>query len=100
MSWETSDRNARLPPGWSSKIVPAVLRLHRTQCHVCGRQGATEVDHVIPGDDHRFSNLRPIHVDCHKAKTAREAAAARARIRQARIRPPEPHPLDRLSEGP
>lgn len=94
MGWDTSDRHARLPAGWSTRIVPAVLRLHRGRCHVCGQQGATEVDHVIPGDDHAPANLRPIHVTCHRDKTAREARAARARIRALRLRTPEPHPLD------
>ncbi|MEU5258994.1 HNH endonuclease signature motif containing protein [Amycolatopsis sp. NPDC021455] len=97
MAWESSNRRSRLPADWSTRIVPTVLRVHRGRCHLCGHTGATEVDHVIPGDDHRFSNLRPAHTECHRAKTTTEAIAARARLRALRHRPPEAHPLDRLS---
>lgn len=72
------------------------MRDHRGVCHVCGRPGADAVDHVRRGDDHSYPNLRPIHQDvppfCHRAKTAREAAQARAAIRAARYRTPETHP--------
>lgn len=99
MAWEHSDRKQRLPADWSTRIVPRVMRTHRRTCHVCGRTGADAVDHVIPGDDHRLSNLAPIHQDvppyCHRTKSAHEGVAARAAIRQARTRPPEPHPLDK-----
>jgi 5-methylcytosine-specific restriction endonuclease McrA len=58
-----------------------VLRAYAGVCHVCGRCGADQVDHVIPlafGGADDESNLRPIHATpCHRAKTAREAAAGR-----------------------
>lgn len=70
------------PPGWA-KTRARVMRNHACVCHVCGRPGADEVDHVVnvkrwlderrPGSPHDESNLRPIHsVPCHAAKTARE----------------------------
>lgn len=69
------------------------------QCETCKLidrvRLATEVDHIISkaewlrihgsldgvDDD---SNLQAINADCHKAKTAREAARARARTGPAR----------------
>lgn len=99
MAWEDSDRNARLPHDWATRIVPAVMRLHRGICHVCHAPGADAVDHVRPGDDSSLDNLAPIHQDtppyCHRYKSSREGVDARTRIRQARIRPAESHPLDR-----
>lgn len=99
MPWNGSDRNARLPEDWATRIVPYVMRTHRRVCHVCHRPGADAVDHIRPGDDHRLENLAPIHQDtppyCHRHKSAQEGVAARTALRQARTRPAEPHPLDR-----
>lgn len=99
MAWDHSDRNARLPADWSTRIVPAVMRLHGRRCHLCGQSGADAVDHIRPGDDHRLENLAPIHQDvapyCHRYKSSREGVDARTALRQARTRPAEPHPLDR-----
>lgn len=90
--WQGSTRRQRLPAGWSTKIVPRILKRDRHICHVCNEPGADEVDHIIQGDDHSDANLAAIHaVPCHRAKTQREAAAARRRKHDTR-RPPEPHP--------
>lgn len=54
---------------------------HMCQCEQC--QGrvliAHEVDHIVPlsqGGTDDPANLRAMHRDCHKAKTAREARHA------------------------
>jgi len=50
-------------------------------CHLCGRKGATQVDHVVPlaeGGADDESNLAPIHDDCHAQKTAAEAKGAKS----------------------
>ncbi|HEX5119827.1 MAG TPA: hypothetical protein VFW65_31970 [Pseudonocardiaceae bacterium] len=75
-------------------IVPRILARDRYLCHVCGGPGADAVDHVIPGDDHRDSNLAAIHdatpPHCHRYKSSAEGNTARWRLRETRT--PEPHP--------
>ena len=58
-------------------------------CQVCLSNGrtvaGTAVDHIIPkseGGLDVFENLQAICTDCHKQKTALEAARARHRARQ------------------
>jgi len=50
-----------------------------TDCKAAGRiREGVEVDHVVPleaGGADVDANLQAIHPDCHKVKTAREAAA-------------------------
>ena len=61
------------------KIRRAVMARDRYQCQLCGCVSmAHEVDHVVPleqGGANEMDNLRLTCVECHKAKTAREAAA-------------------------
>lgn len=94
-AWRNSTRASRLPPNWFSVIRPAVFRRDGRICHVCGQDGADDVDHLRAGDDHALDNLAPIHSwrtpqRCHAKKSAAEGAAAS--IRRRRFRPPEPHP--------
>lgn len=99
-SWSGSTRRSRLPADWETRCRPEARRRNPLQiCHWCGKPGGDELDHIIPGDDHRQENLDWIHgwravkagvveVNCHGAKTAAEAAAARPREK----RPKEVHP--------
>lgn len=95
MSWKTSGRRARLPAGWSSTIVPRILRRDGGLCHLCGAPGADAVDHMEPGDDHSDANLAAVHHDvpphCHRRKTAYEGLVAQFGEVAPR-RQPEPHP--------
>jgi 5-methylcytosine-specific restriction protein A len=93
--WRGSNRSARLPSDWASRIVPLVFATYGDHCHVCGQPGADEVDHVRAGDDHSLTNLRPIHgrgtpQRCHARKSSAEGNAARWKVRQRRE--PERHP--------
>lgn len=89
-AWPGSTRRARLPPNWP-QIRRAVLERDRYVCHVCGRAGADEVDHVQSGDDHRPSNLAAIHaVPCHRRKSSSEGNASRWRYSDRR--PEQKHP--------
>lgn len=91
-AWRNSTRRSRLPANWPELREAVLARNPRRVCHLCGRPGGDTVDHIIPGDDHRLVNLDWVHDDkpphCHRAKSAREGAAARPRL----FRPPEPHP--------
>lgn len=96
MPWASSDRRRRLPSDWPA-IRERVKRRAGGRCEAdvhepaCDGTGS-EADHVTPGDDHRMSNLQWLNSECHKAKTARENAAARAALAAALIRPTEAHP--------
>lgn len=96
MAWEGSDRASRLPHDWQARRI-RVLRRDGYRCQarlltggLC-LQPASEVDHIVPGDDHRPENLRAICRSCHGRKTAAEGNAARKRLPPKR-RPPERHP--------
>lgn len=98
--WETSDRKARLPKDWQqlvervkardghrcTKILPSGKRCPR------GRTSGhrLEVDHRVPGDDHRMENLRTLCAHHHSKKTAQEGLAAQ-RLPPVRLRT-ERHP--------
>lgn len=92
--FETSDRRSRLPRNWST-IRKRILRRDRV-CQVCLNNYATEVDHILPGDDHADTNLQGICRYCHSRKSAREGGLAtgvsRRAIVEARKRPQEQHP--------
>ncbi|WP_373321630.1 HNH endonuclease [Micromonospora okii] len=96
MTWEGSDRRARLPHDWALRRV-RVLRRDGYRCRAVFSTGARcgapagEVDHVKRGDDHDLANLQALCTYCHARKTAGEAAQAR-RPRPARARPSERHP--------
>lgn len=96
MAWETSRHT--LPGDWKTRKARCLAE-HERRCHVCGHDGADEVDHVVNvarGGSHEPENLRPIHGHvcptcgrrCHQSKTATEAQTSRHRGR----REPERHP--------
>jgi 5-methylcytosine-specific restriction endonuclease McrA len=53
---------------------------------------ATDIDHIIPGDDHSLSNLRGLCADHHRKKSSREGLAAKREIAGRFKREPEIHP--------
>lgn len=94
MTWSTSNRATRLPWSWSV-LRATVLRRDNGICHVCGKHGADQVDHLTPGDNHSLDNLATIHSDpCHRQKSSSEGGSisARERAKRPRKRPPEAHP--------
>lgn len=101
MAWSrVSVRRRRLPSDWSARRA-AVLRRDGGRCQwkvdslsVCGAP-ATDVDHIVPGDDDSFGNLRALCREHHARKSAREGHVALARMRRevaGRFRRSEPHP--------
>ncbi|MFI7069563.1 HNH endonuclease signature motif containing protein [Micromonospora sediminicola] len=96
VTWDGSDRRARLPHDWALRRV-RVLRRAGYKCEArfstgerCGAP-ANQVDHIVRGDDHSPENLQALCVYCHGQKTAGEAAQAR-RPRPRRERESERHP--------
>lgn len=95
MAWTTegnSARKDRLPADWPTRRQ-RILRRDRYKCQeiIDGRRHlapAREVDHIVPGDDHRDENLRAICTACHRKKSSAEGVAAQRR----RKAEPEPHP--------
>lgn len=90
MAWETSTRRSRLPEDWP-KIRRQILDRDGRVCRLayagCTKT-ASQVDHVVPGDDHSEGNLQAVCPHCHRTKSSREGAAAKPRLN----RDPEPHP--------
>ncbi|MFF0746578.1 HNH endonuclease signature motif containing protein [Streptomyces sp. NPDC004111] len=91
-NWGSSNRKSRLPANWQ-KIRKQVIE-RDVVCQICRVRIAVIADHIKPmTDDHRLEALQGLCDPCHRQKTAREGAAARAAIRKpGRRRPPEPHP--------
>jgi 5-methylcytosine-specific restriction enzyme A len=98
MPWAAdSPRRARLPADWAT-IRAAVLERddyhcqHVWQGNACGWR-ASDVDHIVRGDDHSMENLQSLCSHHHKIKSAREGNAARWTPPTAHARrPPERHP--------
>ncbi|WP_079045534.1 MULTISPECIES: HNH endonuclease [unclassified Streptomyces] len=90
--WANSDRKSRLPSGWA-KIRARILERDRI-CVLCGVRPSQFCDHIIAKADlNGDSDLQGVCGPCHDQKSAREgAAAAKAKGRPSRTRPPEQHP--------
>lgn len=92
--WAGSTRSARLPSDWQARRRIVLARDHRT-CRRCG-EWATDVDHITAGDDHDLANLQALCGPCHRAKSAREGAAASARVPRPTTRQPsDRRPLEK-----
>lgn len=89
-NWADSRRGSRHARGYGSAWDRLRLQIlmrdnHLCQCEECRAMGrvrpATEVDHIVnkaQGGTDDPSNLQAINTECHKAKSAREAAAGRS----------------------
>lgn len=88
--WAGSTRRARLPRDWPA-IRQRILKRDQRRCTWpgCG-QPATDVDHIVAGDDHTDANLTSLCDPHHRAKSGREGAAARTYVSPRR--PAEQHP--------
>src|SRR4051794_27619002 len=92
-----STRKDRLPPNWPA-LRRAVLRRdghacqwRTTQGTTCGAR-ATDVDHIIRGDDHRITNLQSLCGYHHGKKTGSEGGSASALKREAQRTSHYKHP--------
>ncbi|KWT62851.1 endonuclease [Streptomyces albus subsp. albus] len=85
-----SNRKARLPANWRQLRAQVLAR--DPVCVLCRTRPSTVADHIVPMTDrHELEHLQGVCDPCHRQKTAREAAAARA-AKPGRRRPPEAHP--------
>lgn len=82
--WKGSTRRARLPRDWPAIVAAVKARDHgmcRADHHAPGCDGeGTDVDHIVPNDDDRMSNLWLLSRPCHDAKTQADNAALRDRL--------------------
>ena len=92
--WQGSDRKSRLPANWTALRL-RVLRRDDYRCQHRDAPGApkcavrgSDVDHIVPGDNHHLDNLQTLCSAHHAAKSSAEGVAAR----RPRQRDPEPHP--------
>ncbi len=53
---------------------------------------ATEVDHILQGDDHSLTNLQAVCTACHKVKTNKQKVIVVAAKRRLKYRPDVRHP--------
>ncbi|WP_280350367.1 HNH endonuclease [Nocardia abscessus] len=92
--WSSSNRSSQLPSDWESRRRQ-VLSRDDWICQIedigC-RLEATDVDHIIPGNDHSLGNLRAACAPCHARKSSAEGHARKRELRSRRFRPPERHP--------
>lgn len=88
--WRGSDRKERLPENWAA-LRKQILRRDGWQCTHIRTDGdgtercpevATDVDHIVPGDDHDPSNLRALCRYHHEKKSGAEGARAKAAARR------------------
>jgi len=94
--WEGSDRKSRLPVDWD-RLRHVVLKRCGFRCEWAENglrchERASDVDHIIAGDDHSLANLQGLCGRHHLAKTSREANAAQAERRKLRRLPEEKQP--------
>lgn len=97
--WSGSTRRRRLPADWATPggIRDQVLgapggRVCKLRLDDGCTRYATEVDHIVAGDDHSMSNLQSACEHCHRIKSSREGNAV-PRVRERR--PAEVHPAYR-----
>lgn len=97
--WRGSNRREHLPDDWKARRRRVLRRdgYRYTWRHDGVRclELATDVDHIVPGDDHGDANLRSLCDWHHQHKSSAEGGVARAEARRRtdrRFRRSEPHP--------
>lgn len=99
--WQSNNpRRNRLPGNWK-EIRHQVFRRDGGYCCIPLSNGArctnaaTQVDHILAGDDHSLSNLQSICDQHHAAKSSSEGAVAynaKKKANDKKFRREEKHP--------
>jgi len=95
--WQGSTRRSRLPKEWPD-IRKRIFARDGGRCTwladgVRCSAPATDVDHIVRGDNHDDHNLRSLCRAHHAAKSSSEGGRARRRRNRYRVdRPKEQHP--------
>lgn len=92
--WSGSYRNLRLPPNWGG-IRRRILDRDNYTCqirHLGCLITASDVDHIVRGDDHSDGNLQASCTSCHAKKSSQEGNSRKRELRAKRLRPVERHP--------
>ena len=79
--------------------VACLLYRWFTPCALCGKRiepaDKVEWDHVhalVHGGAHHYENLRPVHAECHKLKSAQDVKA-NAKVKRLANPRPSKHPM-------
>lgn len=79
--------------------IDSLLYRHAVTCGLCGGElspgDKIEWDHVhalVHGGPHVFTNIRPTHIECHKAKTALDIKA-NAKVKRILADKPSKRPM-------
>ena len=95
-AWQGSDRRSRLPNDWAKRVAIVKERdgytcVQHDDGVRCARKG-TDVDHIMRGDNHAYSNLQLLCAEHHTMKTVQEAAEARREAAKRYSYPKQRHP--------
>lgn len=85
--WAGSDRRSRLPNDWPKRRNQVLKRDGKRCTHLDDRgircpEIATEVDHIVAGDNHDLSNLRSLCTYHHLKKSGSEGGSAFAAVKR------------------
>jgi 5-methylcytosine-specific restriction endonuclease McrA len=81
--WATSERRQRMgmSGGAWETVRRRVLKRDSTCCYLCGKVGATEVDHLLGPEHNELPALASAHHQCHRRRhTEPEWAAERVQM--------------------
>jgi len=95
-AWEGSNRKSRLPADWW-RLRQVVLKRCEGRCEWVEdgkrcRSDATDVDHILAGDDSSLANLQGLCNHHHLVKTGRDVQAAQKKRKALGRLPEEPQP--------
>lgn len=96
--WKNSNRRNELPSNWQQLRIQVLIRdgyqctfIDEASTRRCEKH-ATDVDHIVHGNDHTLRNLRALCQWHHKKKTSMEGNQSPMRRSTSNSRPKPAHP--------